>query len=144
MSTGLPQNPRKGLEEWDVCVLSTRKVLPLHLLEGGCHPLSSHGCREKCGEFSCSPLKTVDQPGWWKGKFALFQMPAGQGEDGGHLSKGRLTAPRPKHLVATTRARAFPDRKVRGSLYAETAQSSAIFCKENKREIVKTCWLTNR
>ena len=54
------------------------------------------------------------RPGWWKGKFALFQTPAGQGEDGGHLSRGRLTAPPPKPLVATSEARAFPDRSVRG------------------------------
>ena len=38
--------------------------------------------------------KPVNRPGWWKRKFALFQMPAtGEGEGGGHLSKGQLSNP---------------------------------------------------
>ena len=31
--------------------------------------------------------KPINRPGWWEGKFALFQMLTTQGE-GGHLSKG--------------------------------------------------------
>ena len=35
--------------------------------------------------------KPINRTGRWKGKFALFQMlAAGLGEEGGHLSRGRL------------------------------------------------------
>ena len=38
---------------------------------------------------SCLPLKRpINRPGWWKGKFALFQMLATKAEGGRHLSKG--------------------------------------------------------
>ena len=57
--------------------------------------------------------------------------PGRRGEDAGQLSKGGLTAPPPKAFLATSGARAFPDRSARGLLYAETAQSAAIFSKEN-------------
>ena len=40
--------------------------------------------------------KPVNRPGWWKGKFALFQMLAtGDGEGGKHLSKGQSHNPPP-------------------------------------------------
>ena len=126
------RTPGKDQKVWDVCVLSTWNGLPLHLLEGGCRPETSHCCPKKCGGCGCSALKQVDRPGWWKeGKFALFQTPAGRGEDAGHLSKGRLTAPPPKAFLATSGARAFPDRSAQGLLYAETAPSAAIFSQEN-------------
>ena len=62
--------------------------------------------------------KPLNRPGWWKGKFALFQMSApatGEGE-GRHLSKGWLPA------LATSEARAFINR--RRELHAEIAQLS--------------------
>ena len=60
--------------------------------------------------------KPIKRPGWWKGKFALFWMPAITGE-GGCLSKGR------PHRTPTDNqgARAFIDGG-RG-LHAETARS---------------------
>ena len=29
-----------------------------------------------CGVRLLAPQKPINKPGWWKGKFALFQMPA--------------------------------------------------------------------
>ena len=64
----------------------------------------------------------MNRPVWWKGKFALFQMPQVRvwREGGRHLSKGRLPPP----TNATSGARAFIDRVGAGELHAETAQSS--------------------
>ena len=62
--------------------------------------------------------KPVNRPGWWKGKFALFQMPATGGEGGRHLSKGWLSPSPDKQGV-----RDFTD-KSSGRLHAEASQSS--------------------
>ena len=45
-----------------------------------------------CGVRLLAPQKPINRPGWWKGKFALFQMPAtGNGVDSdGYLSKNQL------------------------------------------------------
>ena len=44
-----------------------------------------------CGVKLLATQKPVNRPGWWKRKFALFQMLAtGEGEGGRHLSKGQL------------------------------------------------------
>ena len=59
--------------------------------------------------------KPIKRPGWWKGRFALFQTLAT--EAGGCLSKGPLPHPDKQE------ARALIDRGGRG-LHAETAQSS--------------------
>lgn len=83
---------------------------------------------------AAAPLsnKQTGQVGGKKESLLYFRRQrAGAGEDAGHLSKGRLTAPPPKPFLATSGARAFPDRSARGLLYAETAQSAAIFSKEN-------------
>ena len=41
------------------------------------------------GVWLLAAQKPINSPGWWKVKFALFQMLAtGGGEGGGHLSKG--------------------------------------------------------
>ena len=64
--------------------------------------------------------KPLNRPGWWKGKFALFQMPATAGECR-HLSRGWLSPP-PPHTLASSGARAFTDR--RRGLNAKTAQSA--------------------
>ena len=61
--------------------------------------------------------KPLNRPGWWKGKFALFQMPATAGECR-HLSRGWLSPP-PPHTLASSGARAFTDR--RRGLNAKTA-----------------------
>ena len=38
--------------------------------------------------------KPVNRLSWWKGKFALFQMPATEGREGsGHLSKSQILPP---------------------------------------------------
>ena len=74
-----------------------------------------------CGFRLLAAQKPVNRPDWWKGKFALFQMPAtggGVGEGGRHLSKSRLSPSPDKQGV-----RAFID-KSRGRLHAEAAQSS--------------------
>ena len=39
--------------------------------------------------------KPINRPDWWKGKFALFQMPTTWEEGGRHLSKGQLLLPDP-------------------------------------------------
>ena len=62
--------------------------------------------------------KPLNRPGWWKRKFALFQMPATAGECR-HLSRGWLSPP-PPHTLASSGARAFTDR--RRGLNAETVQ----------------------
>ena len=83
---------------------------------------------------AAAPLsnKQTGQVGGKKESLLYFRRQrAGAGEDAGHLSKGRLTAPPPKAFLATSGARAFPDRSARGLLYVETAQSAAIFSKEN-------------
>ena len=36
---------------------------------------------ERCGVWLLAAPKPVNRPGWWKGKFALFQMPATWGQD---------------------------------------------------------------
>ena len=65
--------------------------------------------------------KPVSRPGWWKGKFALFQMPAtGVGE--GWQTSVQKVGDSPHPLMATSGARAFIDRS-RG-LHTETAQSA--------------------
>ena len=69
---------------------------------------------ERWGVQLLTAQKPINRPGWWKGKFALFQ-PAPKGE-GRHLSKGWLP------LTGNQGARTLIDRK-RG-LHAETAQSS--------------------
>ena len=69
---------------------------------------------ERWGVRLLTAQKPINRPGWWEGKFALFQ-PAPKGE-GRHLSKGWLP------LTGNQGARALIDRK-RG-LHAETAQSS--------------------
>ena len=43
------------------------------------------------GVWLLTSQKPINRPGWWKGKFAFFQMPAnrmGLGEGGTRLSKG--------------------------------------------------------
>ena len=35
--------------------------------------------------------KSINSPGWWTEKFALFQMPATGGSGGGYVSKGQLS-----------------------------------------------------
>ena len=77
-----------------------------------------NGClrvTERCGVWLLTAQKPVNRPGWWKGKFALFQMLTG-GQEGGPLSQGRLTS------LAAGGARAFIDR--RRGLRAETSQSA--------------------
>ena len=65
--------------------------------------------------------KPVSRPGWWKGKFALFQMLAtGVGE--GWQTSVQKVGDSPHPLMATSGARAFIDRS-RG-LHTETAQSA--------------------
>ena len=70
-----------------------------------------------CGARLLAAQKTTNRPGWWKGKFALFQMlatvVAGRC---GCLSKGQLPT------LATSEARAFINR--RRELHAEIAQLS--------------------
>ena len=44
---------------------------------------------ERWGVQLLTAQKPINRPGWWKGKCALFQMPATKGE-GRHLSKGWL------------------------------------------------------
>ena len=39
-----------------------------------------------------APQKPVNRPGWWKGKFALFQIPETGREGGRHVSKGQMTS----------------------------------------------------
>ena len=65
-----------------------------------------------------APQKPVKRPGWWKGKFALFWIPA-MGSWGRLLSKGWLS---PCHPHDTQWARTFIDRG-RG-LHAKTTQSA--------------------
>ena len=57
--------------------------------------------------------KPINRQGWWKGKFALFWMPA---TGGGHLSKGWIC------ITDNQWARAFIDGGT--GLHVETAQSS--------------------
>ena len=60
--------------------------------------------------------KPIKKPGWWKGKFALFQMPATGGGD---------QRPTPSVPPPTSKGvRAFIDRAGGTGLLAETAQSS--------------------
>ena len=69
------------------------------------------------GVWLLATQKPINRPGWWKAKFALFQMSAsatGEGE-GRHLSKGWLPA------LATSGVRAFINRR---GLHAEIAQLS--------------------
>ena len=59
--------------------------------------------------------KPINRPGWWEGKFALFQMLAAGGE-GRRLSKGQLSATDnrgPRACIGRGRG-----------LHAETAQSA--------------------
>ena len=60
--------------------------------------------------------------GWWKGKFALFQMLVSGVEGGSHLSKGQFP-PSDKQAV-----RAFIDKVGVGGQHAETAPSSLTVC----------------
>ena len=44
---------------------------------------------KECGIQLLATQKSINRPGWWKGKFALFQMPATGGQQGSrHLFKG--------------------------------------------------------
>ena len=54
--------------------------------------------------------KLINRPGWWKGMFALFQMPATGGE-GEHLSKGHPRLPPKQPLLASSGAGAFRDKR---------------------------------
>ena len=69
----------------------------------------------KSGVWLLTIQKPINKPGWWEGKFALFQMLAAGGE-GRRLSKGQLSA------TDNRGPRAFVGRG-RG-LRAETAQSA--------------------
>ena len=75
---------------------------------------------KECGTRLLAPQKPVNRAVWWKGKFAVFLVPAtGQGQ-GRHLSEGQL-------LPSTGKlwARALIDRSGEGGrLHAETAQSA--------------------
>ena len=65
----------------------------------------------------------INRPRWWKGKLALFQIPAAQREGGGRLSKGQL----PTTTTGNQWARAFTEVLGARGLHAETAQSSLTF-----------------
>ena len=69
-------------------------------------------------ESGCSPSqRPINRPGWWKGKFALFQMLANVG---GQMLATSVQRPAPPG--ATSGARAFIDG--RRGLHTETAQSA--------------------
>ena len=61
--------------------------------------------------------KPVKRPGWWKGMFALFQVPATGGEGSRHLPKGRLP-----HTLDQEGVRPFIER-VEGGSYMQKQHS---------------------
>ena len=76
-----------------------------------------NGClngTERCEVQLFTAQRPINRPGWWKGKFALFQMLTA-GQEGGRLSQGRLTP------LAAGGARAFTDRR---GLHVETSQAA--------------------
>ena len=91
------------------CVLSTRAIAWRKI-----QIILSH-CVTESGVRPLTVQKPIKRQGWWKGKFALFQMPATRGR-GGLLSKGRLPP------TDSQWARAFIDG--RRGLHSETAQSA--------------------
>ena len=54
-------------------------------------------CYQKsvCGVWLLAAEKPITRPGWWKGKFALFQMPATWGEGGSICPKANSPYPTP-------------------------------------------------
>ena len=105
------QSMKEGLGEIEMCSLKLGGIRLLPMLLKGIQLLAAQ--------------KPINRPGWWEGKFALFQMLTTQGE-GGHLSKGWL----PPLPLATSGARTIIDRSGGGGrvvtgwgegLHAQTA-----------------------
>ena len=85
----------EGEERWEgsriQCLCLSKMGRSLRLLEKFVsEKLQTVSERYVCGVRLLTAQKPVNRPGWWKGKFALFQMLATWGEAGRHLSKGRL------------------------------------------------------
>ena len=86
----------EGEERWEgsriQCLCLSKMGRSLRLLEKFVsEKLQTVSERYVCGVRLLTAQKPVNRPGWWKGKFALFQMLATVGEGGRHLSKGRLS-----------------------------------------------------
>ena len=88
-------------------------ILPLKVMPlvtgafGRCLNHEGGAVTEKCGVWLLTAQNPVNRPGWWKGMFALFQMPA-TGREGEHMPKGQLPIPtsrEPGVGVATWRNR---------------------------------------
>ena len=100
-----------------VCFMSERNITSVFVVE---MLLKGRG-----GVQLLTAQKAINRPGWWRGKFALFQMPPTWGE--GWTSVQRPTPPTTTthtrtHTHSNRGARAFIDR--RRGLHAETAQSA--------------------
>ena len=84
--------------------------------------LHDNACYLVCvwGVWRLPAQKPINRPGWWKGKFALFQMLTTGGAGGWQtfVQKLTLAPPPPKQGVRT-----FVDR-VGWGVHAETVQSS--------------------
>ena len=89
------------------CTLETNTTLSIDLL-----PKSMHGGLAACRGCSLQLLaaqKPINRPGWWKGKFTLFQMLAAR--EGWQTSVQRPTSPQPPaHPHNKQWGRAFIDR----------------------------------
>ena len=77
-----------------------------------------------CGFQLLTAQKPINRPGWGKGKFGLFQVPATVG-GGWQASVQRLTSPHPPAQTSRGLGVGESINRVRGGgLHAETAQSS--------------------
>ena len=69
------------------------------------------------GVWLSAAQKPISRPGWWKGKFALFQMPATEGR-GWWTSVQRLTYP-------------VPQQAVDESIYRQSGEGGEVTCRNS-------------
>ena len=75
-----------------------------------------------CGFQLLTAQKPISRPGWWKGKFGLFQVPATVG-GGRQASVQRLTFPQPPAQTSRGLGVGESINRVRGGgLHAETKE----------------------